>query len=175
MVKHLWFSITKLKISINLFIFINQNDNLVEILWCKREKVEKVSGILVKYPSGGFRYPFYEVFLPEEYSRAAQTRQNPENRTSLSKTDEVANFTRQYFECLKDECLIFDLILTMYNLDLNFNGNNFDDSLHIGTVEPFLYSVSVCDKYIFSIITLLELSKVRFNTVSFIMKLSFEE
>ena len=35
---------------------------------------------------------------------------------------------------MKDECLIFDLILTMYNLDLTFNDLSFDDSLHFGTV-----------------------------------------
>ena len=93
----------------------------------------------IKHPIPGFRFPFYEVFLPEKLpSDSAQPRKD-DNETSFNITD--VNFTRQYFECLKDECLIFDLILTMYNLDLTFNDLSFDDSLHFGTV---FYKRRVC-------------------------------
>ena len=51
-------------------------------------------------------------------------------------TESISNFTddfgSQYFECLNGKCIIMDLILTMYSLDLQFYGMNFDDSLHYG-------------------------------------------
>ena len=41
-------------------------------------------------------------------------------RTRRDTSDGYSLFDR--FECLEDECLILDFVLTMYKLDLSFNG-----------------------------------------------------
>jgi hypothetical protein len=54
------------------------------------------------------------------------------NKTRIKRMDMDSNFTSDYFECEIDECVLMDLILTMYNLDVSFKDMNFDDSLHFG-------------------------------------------
>ena len=69
----------------------------------------------------GFRTPTGDTFTPLVRREVTESLSNF--------TDE---FGAQHFECLDGDCIIMDLILTAYSLDLQFYGMNFDDSLHYG-------------------------------------------
>ena len=103
------------KVSIVLLV-----TNAVYAVFNGVEDLKSVEFIGFRDPFGPTLIPLFEEQTPRKLSRNA------------SRIWE--EFETQYFECAEGECIIMDLILTMYGLDLEFKGLNFDDSLHYGLI-----------------------------------------
>ena len=74
----------------------------------------------------GYRVPSGDnVYLQDGYNATAGTKRSINNF-------EFGYPTRDQFHCLKDQCLIIDFVLTMYNLDLSFLNLDFDNSVEYG-------------------------------------------
>lgn len=81
----------------------------------------------------GFRNPQGNTFVPFLPNKVTRQSNTTSGNTTFANTT-FAEFGIQYFECLEGECIIMDLILTMYGLGLRLKDLNFDDSLHFGLI-----------------------------------------